>query len=293
MPPETTAGNSVYVRGLPCELAVIDAFDEARATVLHRQDVRDYLARHGQMKSTIARTVPRMVKSGNLATRPHNFLELTCRDLPRTRRVRDPRTVTPNRFGETDLVANADYVRQHYADRLDELWECPNSYLARVLRAVELAGRIAEAACLDRPHALAEAVAEYRREWLSKESNMWRRPLDAVRVFEALQVGLFPETFLEDEEVQRELTEHYEKLKRERAELIARTNAENAERIADGEKAIPLPTGRFETPRDALKGLVIKSGGQRVGLVRLAAYVAAIGAKGGAAEVDGARSGAA
>ena len=200
MPPETTAGNSVYVRGLPCELAVIDAFDEARATVLHRQDVRDYLARHGQMKSTIARTVPRMVKSGNL---------------------------------------------------------------------------------------------EYRREWLAKEMNTWRKPLDAVRIFEALQVGLFPETFHDDEEVKRELDEHYEAMMRERAELIARTNAENAERIADGEKAIPLPTGRFETPRDALKGLVIKSGGQRVGLVRLAAYVAAIGAKGGAAEVDGARSGAA
>ena len=157
------------------------------------------------------------------------------------------------------------------------MWECPNAYLARVLRAVELAGRIAEAAVLNRPHALDDAVAVYRREWLDKESNQWRKPLDAVRVFEALQVGLFVEEFEGDEEVKRELAEHYEQMKAERRAVFRRTNAENAERIARGEPAEPLPLKRFETPRDALRGLVPHNGGDRVGLVRLCAYLKTLG----------------
>ncbi|MBL8867564.1 MAG: hypothetical protein JNK93_18565, partial [Planctomycetia bacterium] len=162
---------------------------------------------------------------------------------------------------------------------LDRLFENPNGLLVRVLRAVELAGRIADAAILKRPDALEQAINEYKREWLDVEPNQWRRPLDSARIFESLAVGLFPEEFDDDPEVAARLQEHYETAKQRRDQLIAETNAENERRrsLPEPLPRLELDRSHFADPIDCTRGLVPANGGARVGLLRLKAFLQTVG----------------
>ena len=109
-----------YTKGLPCQHAVIGIYDAAETTTMPRRLLRELLAADGHARTTVDRTLATMVKRGNLAIRPDRHLELARRELPWTRIVHDPRTKAPNRFGQTALRANASYVRQYLANRLDQ-----------------------------------------------------------------------------------------------------------------------------------------------------------------------------
>lgn len=274
--PKTTGRG--FALGTPCEKAVIDTFDIAGTNELAKWEIVDRLEELGFRRTTIARALTSLRTRGNIALAGQTY-HLIRRELDRRKIVPDPRAIKPNHFNELSAEAHAAYVRASYAHRLDDLFAKPNAYLAHVLRAVELAGRIADAAILNRPDALEQAVAEYRREWLDPEPNQWRRPLDSARIFEVLAVGLFPEEFADDPEVAARLQSHYETAKQRRDQLIADTNAENERRRNLPE---PLPTleldrTMFDDPRDALRGLVPTGGGARVGLLRLRAFLQSVG----------------
>jgi hypothetical protein len=279
-PTEEALEKTGWARGTGPERKVVAIYKTMGVDILPRALLRQLLLADGVHKTTIERTLCGLVKKGNLIPTEHNSrdLRLANPDLRWVRLVIDPRERKLNRFGETEVKANADYVRTYLSDRLDDLFENPNAYLVRVLRAVELAGAIAEASLLNRPDALAAAVETYRREWLDKEPNEHRRGLNAARLFEALSVGLFAETYEDDPEVKERLDKHYRATAAERERLVAETNLENARRRATGEPLLELNRDRFDTPKDALRGLVPAKGGMRVGLVRLKAFLEVVGA---------------
>jgi hypothetical protein len=277
-----------WVRGTDCEKKVVAILQAAGVDVLPKKMLCDLLAAEGAHKTTILRTLDGLRKKGNIETGKRigreSYIKLINPELRWVRRVFDKREVKSNRFGACELEANARYVRTFLSDRLDNLFESPNAYLAHVLRAVELAGRIAEAAMMGRTAALADAVAEYKREWIDPEPNQWRRPLDSARLFEALSVGLFAEEFEGDPEVKERLDTHYKTMAEERRRIVAETNSENERRRAVGEPLIELDVSRFATvPKDEIRGLVPVGGGARVGLMRLRAFLETVGAK---AEAD-------
>lgn len=273
-----TTTSNVFVLGTPAEKAVIDSFDIAGTNALEKMEIVSRLEELGFRSTTISRALNSLRARRNVALDGQTYF-LIRRELDRRRVVHDPRKVKSNHFNELSTKSHAAHVRSVYIDRLDKLFENPNGLLVRVLRAVELAGRIADAAILKRPDALEDAIAEYRREWLDVEPNQWRRPLDSARIFEALAVGLFPEEFNDDPEVAARLQSHYENAKQRRDQLIADVNAENERRrnLPEPLPRLELDRSHFADPIDCTRGLIPVNGGARVGLLRLRAFLETVG----------------
>jgi hypothetical protein len=289
----------------PCVKSIIEFFDASGEMMpgVNRHALKEYLiSKHPA--STVDRTLNGLAKSGHLSGRGGDYVFLLNRDVPRrgalsSANLKDGNK--PSRFCASSKDANAaqtaaDLVRTYYADRLDELFEQPNSYLRRVLRAVELAGRIATAAMASDGNGLRDALETLKTEWIDSEDNENRHPLRAERLLEALQVGLFAESFSDDSEFakdcearKQEIIREFESMDREAADAereIAAIKDRNVGKNKWEKETIPpelvaaarrSTTYRCEAEHIATSGLVPTSGGSRIGSHRLKLFLRTVG----------------
>lgn len=277
-----------WERGTKCERDLVRVFDETGIDPMPRDLLLDLLTSRGHVINTAHRAVKRLIDNGCLKRlRGHRFT-LVSRALPWIKGNASRPGEAPNRFSATKVNPDreASYVRQFLAERLDLIFENPNCYLTDVLRAVEWAGRMAVAALGNDAAGLREAVERYRSEWHDKRKQV-ERPLTAARLMEALQVGLFPEEFMDDAEVSARIAAHTAEMKGARDREIAEAVAEN-ERLtrenADREKRDEEPLELIDVSDDwlncktAAAGLVPTGGGERVGRMRLIGFLMKVGA---------------
>jgi hypothetical protein len=296
-PPREPASLKI-TNGTACEQRIAEVLLSRDGRSGFRDEIEATLIGEGHAESTVRRSMAKMTSAGNLVM--VKGFRLIHADLPSNKTKRSRPGDEPQRWRSNDDAAtremNAEYVRTYLADRIDDVFAEPNAYLRKVLTAVELAGKIADAASRGDASALRERLEEYREFWIDTEDNEHLHGLTANRLMEALQVGLFPESFADDPEVVERIEAVRKEVAKRRAKEIEEHNrkyaayekvvAENAERAARGEPPLPVfdlgPRRRYQRSKsegeDATQGLVPLGGGERVGNMRLEAFVKTVGA---------------
>lgn len=191
-PPAPITGQTDLV-GTVCQREILRQFPSVGFSIL-RQELRKKMAALGHALSTVDRSIGRLVSHGTLRSDCGSLI-LTDRDPPKPVNLAYSRPgKQSNRFGQQSEEDVVDMVRDLLAHRLDQCWERPNGLLRKVLVAVEWAGRIARAVAAGDPNGTRRAIREYQDHWGDRE-------LTADDLLEAVQIGLFPETFAEDPRV--------------------------------------------------------------------------------------------
>lgn len=298
VPPPADAGTA-------CERAIAEMFGWQVGVKLPGKRIVETLEKQGHAPSTIGRAFQRLGEHGTILRRERNDYQLTSALLPPVAKNASRPGKAPNRFGKADTTGmsaadaekavrhtaerEAKYVREFLIDRLDEVIACPNAYLAKVLRAVEWAGRAVVALKAKDADGVRRATEEY--EALAGKEN-----LSAANLMEALQVGLFIEEFDEDEEVEAEKQRRVAEMKRVRLAQIADAVKRNQEIAEDNEvrakaglEPLPLIDCSDEgtlSVKEFANGLVPRGGGERVGSARLIEFLKEVGATDEAAAVE-------
>lgn len=256
-PPAPLTGQPDLV-GTVCQREILRQFPSVGFSIL-RQELRKKMAALGHALSTVDRSIGRLVSHGTLRSDCGSLI-LTDRDPPKPVNLAYSRPgKQSNRFGQQSEEDVVEMVRDLLAHRLDQCWERPNGLLRKVLVAVEWAGRIARAVAAGDAQGTRAAIREYQEHW-------GRRDLTADDLLEAVQVGLFPETFAEDPEVRREIESWMVEAQRRRDDWLARA----VEEPPAEDDAPPLPGPRY---RD---GLIPPNGPPRCGRARLRVWLDAL-----------------
>lgn len=174
-------------------------------------------------------------------------------------------------------------VRSALSERLDRVFEYPTSQLRLVLRAVESAARLVRPFDDGDRLAFSDGLAELRE--LLREAG---GDLSAQSLLQSLQVGLFPEVFLEPsdtDEIAKNMAVERE-LKSARMKSIDSIHAENDQRAkanvrlaAAGQPLHPMIPVRYfegESPRVRVLGLIPPGGGKCIGAARWRAFAEAV-----------------
>ena len=267
--------------GTACERALMALFGWRMGTKLRNSEIVDGLVKQGHAKSTIARSVKRLFEFGTLKKQGQYHYVLVKIAIPKVVRNASRPGAAPNRFGHSDSETVANYVREFLMDRLDVVIENPNAYLVQVLRAVGWSEKAMIAMMAQDAEGVKLAMEEYKK--LTGGGQVFR----FEELMESLQVGLFPEQFMDDEEVREEIEQHVERVKRLRYTEIAnamveneRIAKENEERVKAGQEPLPLvdcsDEGDLNT-KEFQNGLIPLGGGERVGMDRLKAFLMVVG----------------
>lgn len=212
-PPPAPITGSADLVGTVTQREILRQFPEVGFSIL-RQELRKKLAELGHATSTVDRSIGRLVAHGTLRSE-HGTLTLTDRSPPKPINLAYSRPgKQPNRFGQQSEQDVVEMVRDLLAHRLDQCFEHPNALLRRVLVAVEWAGRIARAVAAGDPQGTRAAIREYQDHWGDRE-------LTADDLLEAVQIGLFPETFAEDPRVRDEIEKWMAESQRRRDNWLA------------------------------------------------------------------------
>lgn len=293
--PQSTRLSGEIVGGTRCERRIAEILREREGRSMLREELERQLYQEGHARSTIIRATANLRQNGNV--RVVRTFRLESLDLPYCRTNYSRPGHEPQRWTSDDRSSeiHAEYVRNYLADRIDDIFLQPNAYLRKVLTAVELAGKIADAADRGDARKLRDALDEYRSFWIDTEGNEYLHGLNANRLMEALQVGLFPESFADDPEVAERLEEVRKEVAERRAKEIAESKklserynkivAENSERVARGQQPLPVfdhgPRKRYRRHEreaiDVTEGIVPTGGGERVGESRLLAFLSSVG----------------
>jgi hypothetical protein len=264
----------------PCAKAILGYYTGV-GSIWPASHLRALAARDGYPESTVSRTLAKLIAHGSLEY-VRGGLALTGIDPPASGAY--SHASTARKFGCQSDTQEAEYVRGYYSDRLDTLFEIPTCELMAVMRAVTLAGKIAQALCGGSISAAKEA-AEGLRELMQQS---FPGGLSECTLLDALHVGLFPEDYVDDEEFAASIAKHRAAAEERRAQVVRETieqnqqiAAENADRVEIGLRKLPfveLPTELFDgRSSDFLAGLVPLGGGARMGDARLAAWRRVVG----------------
>ncbi len=199
--PAAPIDGSADLGGTICQREIVKLFDGRTDRAIRRAEVASRMADLHHAPSTVERSIVALVQHGTLEHCPDG-LRYTGGPLPPVKKNTSLPGAKANRFGHEDDASTWRFVREALADRLDEMFEQPNSYLRRVLQAVEWAGQMGRAMMHGDLETAKKAARKYREHWHDAETNAELRNLTAASLLDALQVALFPETYLPDDEVE-------------------------------------------------------------------------------------------
>lgn len=262
--------------GTACERALMKLFGWKVGAKLKGSEIVEGLLADGHAKTTIGRALKRLSEFGTVRKIDQYRYVLAKLAIPKIAKNSSRPGAAANRFGHTNNEVTAGYIREFLMDRLDKVIENPNAFLVKVLHSIAWSERVMVAVFAQDADGIKSASAEYRK-------MCGKRPFKFEDLMEALQVGLFPEQFLDDEAVEREIEEHIEKVKAARFAEIAdavveneRIAAENENRVKAGQEPLPLVDCSNEdhlSAKEFRNGLIPVNGGERNGEQRLKSFL--------------------
>lgn len=280
--------NRVPESATECERAVVSLFGGRIGTPVHSERLIEQLLAAGHAKSTVGRTLARLKRHKVILVQPGGLVYTGSPIPPHRVNIARPNDPTANnRFGAMQpLSQQAKLVQGVLIERLEEAFEDPSSFLARVLLlivAMDHYTRACESGSSLELEKWEPIIRGLKKELTGSPTGQ----LHQNHLFSALEIAFFPSEFLDDPEICAEIKKDFERRNRVSEELICdavvhsqwvaeenqRIEAENEARKRRGEPPLELVENRpVVGDRPKWEGLVPPNGGGRVGELRSRAF---------------------